>query len=1072
MSELLVYKASAGSGKTFRLAVEYIKLLVQNPQAYRNILAVTFTNKATGEMKERILSQLYGIFTQDKGSRVYLETICKELDLSPEVVRSKAGEALLRLIHDYSRFQVSTIDSFFQAVMRNLARELGLGASMNIELDTASALNEAVDKIVNRLDRHSPVFFSLLEYIQELISDDKNWNIIDSIKKFGQYIFNEEFMEQRAALHEKLRQPDFFGIYRKLLKRYKQAAEDPLQEVQEEFFNTLERHGLHPYDLKGGKSSIASYFRKLKDRNYSDAIRNKTVEKSLADIAEWKVAAKSSATLSAETAKTLQALLVKAEELRQKNGRIIHSVTLSMEYLHKVGLLATIDEEVHRQNVENNRFLLAETNILLRQLVQDADSSFVFEKIGTNIRHVMIDEFQDTSRLQWKNFRMLLLEGLSQGSDSLIVGDVKQAIYRWRSGDWSILGGMSGQLGAFPIRNETLQINRRSEQQVINFNNRFFTSAIQVLNAQHEAEQGEPCTPLLNAYNDVEQIFPKEKEGGKGYVKVSFMEGEKRDTYTEETLKALVEEVRSLQEKGVAMRDIVILVRTNGFIPLIADYFEAHLPDCPIVSNEAFRLDASQALKILIEAMRCLSNPDNRIAFVNLIMLSYPHTFSEGLLSGDSRWDWQNIDADTLESFLPEEFIARQDELKQLSVYELLERLSEIFRLHLLSGQDAYLLAFFDAVLEYSKREVGDLDSFLSYWDGILHKKTVPSEEIEGIRVYTIHSSKGLEFHTVIVPFCHWKMENEMLVHTVWCTPPVEPFNRLNLLPVNYGSQMNESVYHADFLRERLGLWVDNLNVLYVAFTRATKNLIIMGQKRRNGGTVSKLMQDALQKMGDFSIDLPFEIGELYPTKRKKKEEQTNLLVKSPTDLRVNYEIFRGDKLEFRQSNSSAAFIRGEAEEDLQESYIRQGNLLHRLFSEIRTAADVTRVLQRMEVEGLFTPPLSVDSIRKLVERALGNRQAACWFEPGWEVFNECTLVYMENGEMKSCRPDRVMRRTDGSEVIVVDFKFGKPDEKYKKQVRKYISRLQAMGYKQVSGYLWYVYKNKVEEVVYDEDNK
>ena len=506
MSELLVYKASAGSGKTFRLAVEYIKLLVQNPQAYRNILAVTFTNKATGEMKERILSQLYGISVQDKDSRIYLETVCKELDLSAEVVRAKAGEALGRLIHDYSRFQVNTIDSFFQAVMRNLARELGLGASMNIELDTASALNEAVDKIVNRLDRHSPVFFSLLEYIQELISNDKNWNIIDSIKKFGRYIFNEEFMEQRAALHEKLRQPDFFGSYRKLLKHYKQAAEEPLQEVQEEFFNTLAKHGLHPYDLKGGKSSIASYFRKLKERNYSDTIRNKTVEKSLADIAEWKVAAKSSATLSKETAQMLQGLLIKAEELRQKNGRIIHSVTLSMEYLHKVGLLATIDEEVHRQNAENNRFLLAETNILLRQLVQDADSSFVFEKIGTNIRHVMIDEFQDTSRLQWKNFRMLLLEGLSQGADSLIVGDVKQAIYRWRSGDWSILGGMSGQLGAFPIRNETLQINRRSEQQVINFNNRFFTSAIQVLNAQHEAEQGEPCTPLLNAYNDVEQI--------------------------------------------------------------------------------------------------------------------------------------------------------------------------------------------------------------------------------------------------------------------------------------------------------------------------------------------------------------------------------------------------------------------------------------------------------------------------------------------------------------------------------------------------------------------------------------
>ena len=216
-SSLIVYKASAGSGKTFTLAVEYIKLLIQNPTAYRNILAVTFTNKATGEMKERILSQLYGIANGDKDSEAYLQKICEELEMSPEVVRTNASKALTKLIHDYSRFQVTTIDSFFQMVMRNLARELGLGASMNIELDTTSVLDKAVDALIEQLDIHSPVFTHLLTYINDLIKEDKTWKVIDSIKSFGRDIFREEFMEQRAILHAKLKDKDFISIYKKCL---------------------------------------------------------------------------------------------------------------------------------------------------------------------------------------------------------------------------------------------------------------------------------------------------------------------------------------------------------------------------------------------------------------------------------------------------------------------------------------------------------------------------------------------------------------------------------------------------------------------------------------------------------------------------------------------------------------------------------------------------------------------------------------------------------------------------------------------------------------------------------------
>ena len=244
VSSLLVYKASAGSGKTFTLAVEYIKLLIQNPVAYRNILAVTFTNKATGEMKERILSQLYGIATGDKDSKAYLQKISDELQMSSEAVKERAADALTKLIHDYSRFQVTTIDSFFQMVMRNLARELGLGASMNIELDTTTVLDKAVDTLIEQLDIHSPVFTHLLTYINELIKEDKTWKVIDSIKEFGRDIFREEFMEKRIKLHEKLKNKDFISTYKKVLLSERKKSEASIKNIADTFFQQLEVRGI------------------------------------------------------------------------------------------------------------------------------------------------------------------------------------------------------------------------------------------------------------------------------------------------------------------------------------------------------------------------------------------------------------------------------------------------------------------------------------------------------------------------------------------------------------------------------------------------------------------------------------------------------------------------------------------------------------------------------------------------------------------------------------------------------------------------------------------------------------
>ena len=395
--------------------------------------------------------------------------------------------------------------------------------------------------------------------------------------------------------------------------------------------------------------------------------------------------------------------------------------------MNKLQLLAHIDEEVRKLNREHNRFLLSDTNALLHNLVRDGDSSFVFEKIGANIRNVMIDEFQDTSRMQWDNFKILLLEGLSQGADSLIVGDVKQSIYRWRNGDWGILNALGTKDASFPfpVRVETLKTKRRSETNVIRFNNNLFTAAVEYLNMLHLKELQEDCHPLQRAYADVAQESPRTE--AKGYIKATFLEPDEEHDYTELTILSLGEEVQRLLEAGVKLNDITILVRKNKNIPPIADYFDKTM-HLSVVSDEAFRLDASQAICMLIDALRYLSNPEDKVACASLMM-----NYESGIKKQGG--DWDSLLTAKPEEALPEAFVTGMETLRLMPLYELLEELFSLFEMKRIEEQDAYLFSFFDAVTEYLQNNSSDLDAFIRYWNETLCNKTIPSGEMDGIRI-------------------------------------------------------------------------------------------------------------------------------------------------------------------------------------------------------------------------------------------------------------------------------------------------------------------------------------------------
>lgn len=1082
--ELLVYKASAGSGKTFTLAVEYIKHLIINPRAYRQILAVTFTNKATAEMKERILQQLYGIWKCDPESDAYLKRIKEELattrylqaapDRGTEELRQRAGVALQYILHDYSRFRVETIDSFFQSVMRNLARELELSPNLNIELNTNEVLSKAVDSLIEKLTPTSPVLAWLLEYIDERIRDDKRWNVSNEIKSFGPNIFNENYIERGEGVRECLRTPDTLKLYRNVLREMETETLEQMKGFYDQFEGELEGHALMPEDLKGGSRGIGSYFRKLRDGKLTDKdILNATLQNSLADAGNW--AAKTSLRKDdivrlAES--SLIPLLKDAERIRPQKNRTINSCRLSLQHLNKLQLLNHIDEEVRTLNHEQNRFLLSDTNALLHKLVREGDASFVFEKIGANIRNVMIDEFQDTSRMQWDNFRLLLLEGLSQGADSLIVGDVKQSIYRWRNGDWGILNSLGQtRLNNFPVRIETLKINRRSEANIIRFNNQFFTTVVEYLNTQHLNELHEECYPLKQAYADVRQESPKTE--ARGYVKASFLEPDDEHNYAEQTLLAMGAEVRRLLEEGIQPNDITILVRKNKNIPPIADYFDKEL-QLPVVSDEAFRLDASLAICMLIDALRYLSNPKDRISSASLIFNYKLQVLKE---KNEPSFHLDALLTEQPELLLPEAFTSRLETLRLMPLYELLEELFTIFDMGRIKQQDAYLFFFFDAVTEFLQNNSSDLDSFIRYWEETLCGKTISGGETDGIRILSIHKSKGLEFHTVLIPFCDWKLENETNNQLVWCTASEAPYNAISLVPVNYSSIMAESVYRQDYLHERLQLWVDNLNLLYVAFTRAGKNLILWS-KNGQKGTVSELLANALPSIannGEGSWDeeaAVYESGRIVPSALPRADVRHNAqdgsiinkFSQKAVKLPIRMESTLHD-IEFRQSNRSAEFIAGIDETESDRRFINRGRLLHTLFSAIETEKDIDNAISRLVFEGIIGRTETEKEIRALTARAFSLPQIKDWYSGTWQLFNECDIIWQENGILRTRRPDRVMMRNE--EIVVVDFKFGKTNKKYNKQVKDYMQLLARMGYAsdKIKGYLWYVEEEIVEKV-------
>lgn len=1108
---LTVYRASAGSGKTFTLAVEYISLLVKDPENYQHILAVTFTNKATQEMKMRILSQLYGIANSLQSSQQYFNKVKEKTNMPDAVIRNNARAALTLLIHRYNNFRILTIDAFFQQVLRNLAHELGQTANLRVDLNNEEITEKAVDQMIESLEKGQPVLQWISTYINNSIEDDNGWNIIGKIKTFGTNIFKDFYKAHEANLKEQLSNADDFKVYETTLRKRRNDIRKTFNGKAKSILNEIKnanldipsnyRSGLYKYLTDSAIAPLTNKPLKAGVLKANESPQNWTSSKCA------KADKQQIQTLAAEV---LSAQLSELIAYNNDNWNEFQSIQLTLSHLSELRLLHAIADAVDNLTKDTNRFMLSNTQALLKELIADSDTPFIFERIGARLKHVMIDEFQDTSTIQWQNFQVLLANCMAQElSQNLIVGDIKQSVYRWRQGDWGILNNIEKSFAHQKIRLETLDYNYRSEKRIIDFNNVFWEQCVANTAKEVAQDDAEKAKIVQKAYEDVAQKTHKTTENG--FVKISLYPSK---SMKEAVLEELIETIKELFNNGYGGKNqskIAILVRSKSNIQDIVNaLLQSFGNEINIVSDEAFRLDASLSVNIIVSAMHLLTHPDDVLTRGKLVKLYNQEVLKKPLTDTDllvsinesNNIDTKNIDKKErrklateqqmakLNSQLPPEYVTNRELLLGLPIVDLVDKLFMLFGLDQLEGQSSYICTLYDTLNDFLKDHTADIDDFINEWENSLSSKTIQSDEIEGIRIMTIHKSKGLEFDNVIIPFCNWEMEKK---GTLWCETKnkLAPYNKLPLLPIDFSrDKLIGTVFEDDYKEEHFQNIVDNLNLLYVAFTRASKNLFVFGLRQGKTtldniakgtppGNRSYAIELALRQVSeqlqgsslsfpdDIGSEIHFEYGTLVPeTHEKEHAAADNPFLIKPDKHIVSIATYP-QAATFKQSNKSIEFVKGEDVDPSDRTrYIKIGNVLHQLFSTIYTTADIPTRLNELEQQGIiYNDEITSAQLRTRIEDAITNPQVQEWFSKSWQLYNECTILEYnkDTNEMEEHRPDRVM--TDGKEFVVVDFKFGKEREEYKKQVQQYMEILIRMGHKKVSGYLWYVVKNNVVEV-------
>ena len=1087
---LNIFKASAGSGKTFRLVGEYLKMLFAQPFSYRNILAVTFTNKATAEMKERILKELANL--SGGGKSRYPELL--QAYGSEQKVKEKATLILKLILHDYSRFSVMTIDSFFQKVIRSFAREIRLNASFRTEIDNRQALEDAVDLLFQEIDTNELLMNWMVLFLEENLEEGRSWDFKKELLKFGKEVDKESFKAHGDEFLESLAGKEKLSLYISEMKMVIQEAEIRLKGLGQEGVDLISESGLTFDQLKGGKNSFAGIFNKLVNGRFDNPTQ--TLLDARDHLENW--SKKTDPPQIKEQIEQLyqnglnRLLIASIDALVEEISRI-NSAQAILKNIYPFGLLGNIALKIKEVLSENNTVLLSDSGRMIGKIIEGNDTPFIYERVGLIYRHFMLDEFQDTSRQQWNNFRPLVENALASGNSSLVVGDVKQSIYRWRNGDWNLLANqLASDLGHQVVNVYRLDTNWRSKKNIVDFNNTLFRSASGYLNSWFEAEISNFSFSDLNgviaqAYADQYQQC---SQTGKpeGTVKISFVDSEgarNKSGFREKALVLLIEQLEATQKSGIRAEEITILVRENSEAEKVAKALWERKktdaqPGCiyDVITSDTLKIGQSPVVRFVVNFFKIFARKEPQLVRAEILYGYYRILLpmmeqNEGGQSielhdlFDSNAPLPELFENWLESGSQSEFLTG---LLALPLYELAVAVSEHFHLGSITGEKVYLQAFLDMVLEYGREDCGGIPGFLEWWEASGCNKTLNLPTLRNfIRISSIHQSKGLEYHTVFIPFCNWEVAlNSNKLPYLWSIPESEPFNLFKMVLLKCDSSLRNSIFAHDYYREMLFSMMDNLNLLYVAMTRAINNLfIIMPYKEgiKQVSNVAELMQMLIeQPILPDSIDQEkyFDLGKHWDPVNKVFElgvldsvwnPETAPLLESPNDqLALNSS---SNRMEIRLHSKDYFQLTG----SWQAERINKGTLMHQLFEKIKTRVDVGPAVRQMVLSGLLTSAEGKDLFSK-IDVLLQEHPYSEWFGDQWKVLNERDILRV--GESKH-RPDRVLLKDNTA--VVIDYKTGEKSDKDIRQMKGYLNDLRKMGYSSCEGNIWYLQKDELVKV-------
>lgn len=1060
---LTLYSASAGTGKTHTLTGEYLSLLFKGKERHRHILAVTFTNKATAEMKGRIIDELSRLAGHQSSG--YLSLLSDNGKKSESEIRSQAKNILITILHDYSAFNISTIDHFFQRTIRAFTREIGLQGNYRIELDESQMMEEAVESMLSGLEKNENAALMdwLLRFTEDKIEEGGGWDIRRDIIKLGGQLFKETYKSRSDKAREELKQKEFLTDYRNELYRIIQSTQKTAKELGEKGVSLMKQYGLQPSDFKGGSRSAFFYFDKLAAGEMKEPT---ATFRSLIDNTEGYLA-KTATPEQKQAAERIYAggmnELISSVVSFFDNLTYYHTANEIARNFYALGIFTDLSQHIAAWREDNNKMLIADTTELLHKVIDGSEIPFIYEKTGTHIEHYMIDEFQDTSGMQWSNFRPLLKDSLDNGRSNLIVGDVKQSIYRFRNSDWTLLDRQVKKDFPRQVNEKKLDVNWRSCRHIVEFNNMLFSAVPVILQQTYNEETEQSSLPedeknkyntrIVSAYKDALQHVSKPFAGKDGHVHIQFLADTETKKWQESSLEQLPRIVEKLQDNGYELRDIAILTRTGKEGLQAAETLLACKETHPasgykydIISEDSLTINASPSVRWLVTMLRYLHQPDIESNY-QMALISYTALRKKQALLRKTDTPGNQ---DLFRPF-PAETMSALRKLANRPLYELAEGVFRLFENEIPENEIVFIQAFLDSVAEYTANETADTGQFISWWNETGYKKKIATPDSQNaIRIMTIHKSKGLGFKAVIIPFAEWKTDQKEAI--IWCGAGQKPFDKLSLIPVKYGPVLKNTFFASGYFHEKLHAYMDNLNTLYVAFTRAKEELIVMAPRPKNEtATISRLLWEGLQTDTNYSPDTEsgiYERGTWWRTVTDQTPSRTEEL-----PVKRFRSVLPDKRLQLRLHGKEGL---------LNDTKRKYGLLMHDLLSRIETYDDIIPAISEKYASGEINRE-EYNTLKKKLTALTGTDMVKSWFDGSMQVMNEAEIL---SGKSISQRPDRIMTGKN-KQVIVVDYKSGEQKEKrHRRQIEKYTSLIREMGYPDVEGYLWYITLGEIEKCI------